>query len=75
LSKAVIEFDKLARLFSVICVRASKVVVTNSTYRRDAAVTSLRQIEANRRNALKSTGPTTDAGKYRSRRNAVRHGV
>jgi hypothetical protein len=33
------------------------------------------QIEANRRNALKSTGPKTEAGKQASRRNAVRHGL
>jgi hypothetical protein len=36
-------------------------------------MTSFGQIEANRRNALKSTGPKTETGKQRSRRNAVRH--
>jgi hypothetical protein len=38
-------------------------------------MTSYRQIEANRRNALKSTGPLTEAGKKASRCNAVRHGL
>jgi hypothetical protein len=38
-------------------------------------MTSSRQFEANRRNATRSTGPITEAGKDRSRRNAVRHGL
>jgi len=38
-------------------------------------MTSYRQIEANRRNAEKSTGPKTEAGKQASRCNAVRHGL
>jgi len=38
-------------------------------------MTTFRQIEANRRNALKSTGPKTEVGKEQSRRNAVRHGL
>ena len=36
--------------------------------------TSSRKVEANRRNALKSTGPRTTNGKRRVARNAVRHG-
>ena len=40
-----------------------------------APMTSVRQIEANRRNACKSTGPITAEGKRRSRCNAVRHGL
>jgi hypothetical protein len=36
---------------------------------------SQRKIEASRRNALRSTGPRTNAGKARSRRNALKHGL
>jgi hypothetical protein len=38
-------------------------------------MTSLRQLEANRENAQRSTGPRTDQGKRVSRRNALRHGL
>jgi len=33
------------------------------------------QIEANRRNAQKSTGPKTERGKARAKRNAFKHGM
>jgi hypothetical protein len=44
----------------------------------DSAITTVateRQIAANRRNAQKSTGPRSDAGKTRASRNAYRHGL
>ncbi len=38
-------------------------------------MTSMAQIEANRRNALESTGPKTAEGKAASRANALKHGL
>lgn len=38
-------------------------------------MTSVRQIEANRSNAKRSTGPKTAGGKTRSSGNALRHGL
>src|SRR5437667_11173735 len=38
-------------------------------------MTSLRQLDANRLNALASTGPRTENGKQQSRRNALKHGL
>ena len=49
--------------------------VYNHRSQRHNPMISLQRLEANRRNALRSTGPTTEAGKQRSRVNAVRHGL
>ena len=38
-------------------------------------MTSQRKIEANLRNATRSTGPRTEAGKKKVRLNAVKHGL
>jgi len=38
-------------------------------------MTTTRQIEANRANARKSTGPRTERGKARASHNALRHGL
>jgi len=43
--------------------------------RRTYTVATAAQIEANRRNAQKSTGPKTERGKARARRNAITHGM
>jgi hypothetical protein len=46
-----------------------------ASYKARRPVTSFRQMEANRRNALRSTGPKSHNGKQQSRRNALRHGL
>jgi hypothetical protein len=38
-------------------------------------MTSDRKVESNRKNAQKSTGPRSEAGRRRSRHNALRHGL
>lgn len=38
-------------------------------------MTTDRKIESNRKNAQKSTGPRSGAGRHRSRANALRHGL
>ena len=38
-------------------------------------MSTLRQVEANRKNALRSTGPRTEEGKEQSRKNALKHGL
>ena len=47
----------------------------NSAKLQSRAMASDRQRAANQRNAKKSTGPSSDSGKRRSRQNAVRHGL
>jgi hypothetical protein len=45
------------------------------TSQEPASMATAAQIEANRRNAQRSTGPKTDDGKDRVRRNAFKHGI
>ena len=42
---------------------------------KDTAMATANQVEANRKNAKKSTGPKTDKGKKTSSQNALKHGL
>src|SRR5579871_5074741 len=50
-------------------------VVTETGNAKSTSVVSERKLAANRSNARASTGPRTAAGKARSSRNALRHGL
>lgn len=56
-------------------VTAAEQAISQNKARSRSLMATFSQIEANRRNAFRSTGPKTEAGKKRSRRNAVRHGL
>lgn len=49
--------------------------VSETTRPQPATLVSRKKIEANRRNAQHSTGPTSEAGKAASRLNALKHGL
>src|SRR3954454_15885403 len=47
----------------------------STTPPENPTVATVRQIQANQANALRSSGPKTDEGKLQSRRNALKHGL
>lgn len=49
--------------------------VSETASAAESVEVSSKKLEANRRNAQRSTGPRTEAGKDRSRRNAFKHGI
>ena len=63
------------RSFASAITRSAASLSTARHQRESNVMASRRQIAANRRNARKSTGPRTSAGKLRSRSNALKHGL
>ena len=57
-----------------MCATATKSATKTETKTKTKKV-SKAKVEANRRNAQKSKGPTSDEGKARSRYNALKHGM
>ena len=63
---------RLFQLDAIDTISGREILVTNYM---EFSMTSVKQLAANRANAQKSTGPRTEAGKSRSRRNAWKHGL
>src|SRR5215467_1749171 len=64
-----------ANALTVLGGKPSMSVQLDNESQPEGQTVSIRKIEANRRNALKSTGPKTSRGKTYSRRNALKHGL
>ena len=51
------------------------ITLENKRMKNDNGKVSLKKLEANRKNALRSTGPRTRKGKEAVKRNALKHGI
>jgi hypothetical protein len=61
--------------YTTTATTAATTTTTTTTTTTNSTMTCEARIAANRRNALRSTGPRTPAGKERACRNAIRHGL